>query len=288
MKVGIHFPQAEIGSDPAVIKDFVQTAEDLGYSHANVPDHVIQTRTARGPLPLSERYTTSYPHHETMTMMAYIAGVTTTFGLKSAIIILPQRPAVLAAKQAAQVDVLSGGRMEMGIGIGWNDPEYEALDMNFKNRARRMEEQMEVMRLLWTEEHVTYSGEFHTINDAGLAPMPIQRPIPIWIGAIAEAAVERAGRLADGWQVIAMDQPGETTEAKFELFRQAAKDAGRDPASLMIEATVFAADDTPDDWAKSASAWADMGATQLVFRTVGDFPKIQADMQAFAPFLKDL
>ena len=288
MKIGIHFPQAEIGSDFNVIRDFVQTAEELGFNHVNVPDHVIQTQTPRGPLPLANNYTTSFPHHETMTTLGFIAGVTTTLGLSSAIIIMPQRPAVLTAKQAAQLDVLSGGRMRLAIGIGWNEPEYESLDMNFRTRAKRMEEQIEVCRKLWTEQHVTYKGEWHTINDAGLAPMPIQRPIPIWIGAIADPAVRRTGRLADGWLVIAMDQPGDATKAKFESFYEAAREAGRDPASLGVEATVWAGDDSPDDWAKTAQAWVDMGATQLVYRPRGQLPAIQKAIQAFAPIMKDL
>jgi probable F420-dependent oxidoreductase len=288
MKFGIHFPQAEIGADFNVIRDFVQTAEELGFNHVNVPDHVIQTQTPRGPLPLANNYTTSFPHHETMTTLGFIAGVTTTLGLSSAVIIMPQRPAVLTAKQAAQLDVLSGGRMRLAIGIGWNEPEYEALDINFRTRAKRMEEQIEVCRKLWTEQHVTYKGEWHTINDAGLAPMPIQRPIPIWIGAIADPAVRRTGRLADGWLVIAMDQPGDATKAKFESFYEAVREAGRDPASLGVEATVWAGDDSPDDWAKTAQAWVDMGATQLVFRPRGQLPAIQNAIQAFAPIMKDL
>ena len=288
MDIGIHFPQAEIGPDHNVIRDFVQTVEDLGFSHVNVPDHVIQTRTPRGPLPLANNYTSAFPHHETMTTLAFIAGVTKTLRLKSAVLILPQRPAVLAAKQAAQVDVLSGGRMEMGLGIGWNEPEYEALDMDFRSRAKRLEEQIDVCRRLWTEEHVTYTGTWHTINDAGLSPMPIQRPIPIWIGAIADPAVRRAGRLADGWQVIAMDQPGDKTKAKFEAFFASAEGAGRDPASLGVEATVFGGDDSPDDWAKTAQSWINIGATQIVFRPLGQLPEILKAIQAFAPVMKNL
>jgi probable F420-dependent oxidoreductase len=201
MKIGVHFPQGEIGSDHNVIRDFVQTIEELGFGFVNVPDHVVQTRTPRGPLPLANNYTTEFPHHETMTTLAFMAGVTKTLQLKSAVIILPQRQAVLVAKQAAQIDVLSGGRMQLGLGIGWNEPEYEALDMDYRNRAKRFEEQIEVCRKLWTVQHLTYAGRWHTINDAGLAPMPIQQPIPIWIGAIADAAVRRAGRLADQSEV---------------------------------------------------------------------------------------
>ncbi len=289
MKIGLHFPQAEIGADFKVIRDFVQTAEELGFSHINVPDHVIQTQTPRGPRPLADNYTTAFPHHETMTTLAFIAGVTTTIGVSSAVIIMPQRPAVLTAKQAAQIDVLSGGRMRLAIGIGWNEPEYEALDMNFRNRATRIEEQIEVCRKLWTEEHVTYEGKYHTINDAGFAPMPIQRPIPIWIGAIANPAVKRAGRLADGWLVIAMDQPGDDTKAKFDSFYAAAEGAGRDPKSLGIEATVWAGEDEDvDDWMNTAQAWKDLGVTQLLFRPRGQLPAIQAAIQKLAPAIKDI
>ena len=288
MKIGIHFPQAEIGADHNVIREFVQTAEELGFNHVNVPDHVVQTQTPRGPLPLANNYTTEYPHHETMTTLAFIAGVTKTIGVSSAVIIMPQRPAVLTAKQAAQIDVLSGGRMRLAIGIGWNEPEYEALDMDFHNRGKRVEEQIEVCRKLWTEEHVTYEGKWHKITDAGLAPMPIQRPIPIWIGAIADPAVRRAGRLADGWLVIAMDQPGDETKAKFDSFYDAAQGAGRDPATIGVEATVWAGEESPDDWAKTAQAWVGMGATQILFRPRGQLPEIQKAIQAFAPVMKDL
>lgn len=288
MNIGIHFPQAEIGSDHSVIRDFVQTAEELGFNFVNVPDHVVQTRTPRGPLPLANNYTTEFPHHETMTTLAFIAGVTKTLRLKSAVIILPQRQAVLAAKQAAQIDVLSGGRMQLGLGVGWNEPEYEALDMDFHNRGKRFEEQIDVCRRLWTEEHVTYDGTWHKITDAGLAPMPIQRPIPIWIGAIAEVAVRRAGRLADGWQVIAMDQLGDQIKAKFESFYDAAQEAGRDPAAIGVEATVWAGDESPDDWANTARAWTDMGVTQVLFRPRGQLPEIRKAIQAFAPVMKDL
>ena len=288
MKIGIHFPQTEIGADFNVIRDFVQTAEDLGFSHVNVPDHVIQTRTPRGPLPLANIYTTEFPHHETMTTLAFIAGVTTTLGVSSAVIIMPQRPAVLTAKQAAQIDVLSGGRMRLGIGIGWNEPEFEALGVKFGDRAARIEEQIEICRKLWTEQHVTYKGQWHTINDAGLAPMPIQRPIPIWIGAIADPAVRRAGRLADGWLVGTLLQPDDQTKAKFDKFYEAAQGAGVDPASRGIEATVWADDESPDEWVKSARAWAGLGATQIVFRPRGQLPEIQKAIQAFAPVMKDL
>ena len=185
MEFGLHFPQPEMPADGGVIRDFVQAAEDLGYSFLNVPDHVIQTRTPVADFALAAKYTTEYPNHETMTVLAFAAAATSSIRLKSAVLVLPQRQAVLVAKQAAQIDVLSNGRMELGVGVGWNDPEYVSLDMSFRNRGRRMEEQIDVMRRLWTEQHVSFDGQWHQVDDAGLAPMPIQRPIPIWIGAFS-------------------------------------------------------------------------------------------------------
>ncbi|SVD57141.1 uncharacterized protein METZ01_LOCUS409995, partial [marine metagenome] len=217
MRIGIHFPQAEIPHDYTVIRDYLQRAETLGFSHINTPDHVLQTRTPVADSPLAANYTTEFPHHEVMTLLSFAAGVTESLELKTAILILPQRQAVLVAKQAAQLDVLSGGRLQLGVGLGWNDPEFVSLDMNFNNRARRMEEQIEVCRLLWTEQHVTYEGKWHKIDDAGLAPMPIQRPIPVWIGAFQPVAISRAARIADGWQAM-LPTPGEKSASVFSDF----------------------------------------------------------------------
>jgi probable F420-dependent oxidoreductase len=286
-KFGIHFPQAEIGNDWVVIRDFLQAAEGQGFDHVNVPDHVIQTRTPRADFAAAARYTTEYPHHETMTLLAYMAGITSKLVLKSAVLILPQRPAVLVAKQAAEIDVLSGGRMQLGVGLGWNDPEFVALDMDFTNRGIRMEEQIEVCRLLWTEQHVTFDGRWHQIDDAGLAPMPVQRPIPVWIGAFAQPAIDRAARIADGWQAMLQQPDGQATEV-FTRFKAAVRDAGRDPDAVGIEASIFAAGDDPETWVEEARAWIAAGATQIVFRPQGTFGDIQRAIAGFAPLMKDV
>jgi len=287
IKFGMHFPQAEIGSDFAVIRDFVQAAEAHGFAHINVPDHVLQTSTPRANFPAAARYTTEFPHHETMTMLAYIAGITTNLLLKSAVLILPQRQAALVAKQAAEIDVLSGGRLQLGVGLGWNDPEYEALDMNFKDRANRMVEQIEVCRLLWTHQHVTFAGEYHTISDAGVAPMPIQRPIPVWIGAFAKPAILRAARIADGWQAM-LPKPGNEATETFEEFRNAVREGGRDPDDVGIEATIFATGNDPESWALEAQEWTKAGATQIMFRPQGDFEYIQGAIESFAPLIASI
>jgi len=286
-KIGIHFPQAEIGSDFVAIRDFVQAAEDQGFRHINVPDHVLQTRTPRANFPAAARYTTEFPHHETMVMLAYIAGVTEKLILKSAVLILPQRQAVLVAKQAAELDVVSGGRFQLGVGLGWNGPEYEALDMNFKNRAARFEEQIEVCRALWCEQHITFSGRWHSITDAGIAPMPIQQPIPVWVGAFAKPAYMRAARVADGWQAM-LPNPSSEAADTFAEFREAVREGGRDPQEVGIEATIFATGQDPEQWVAEAKTWLDIGATQIMFRPQGDFGSIQTAIGKFAPLLKNV
>ena len=286
MRIGIHFPQAEIPHDYTVIRDYLQRAETLGFSHINTPDHVLQTRTPVADSPLAANYTTEFPHHEVMTLLSFAAGVTESLELKTAILILPQRQAVLVAKQAAQLDVLSGGRLQLGVGLGWNDPEFVSLDMNFNNRARRMEEQIEVCRLLWTEQHVTYEGKWHKIDDAGLAPMPIQRPIPVWIGAFQPVAISRAARIADGWQAM-LPAPGEKSAAVFSDFQDQVKTAGRDPDSVGIEATIFSSKINPETWAAQIQGWIDCGATQILFRPQAEFSLIEQMVGEFAEVMKD-
>jgi len=286
MRIGIHFPQAEIPHDYTVIRDYLQRAETLGFSHINTPDHVLQTRTPVADSPLAANYTTEFPHHEVMTLLSFAAGVTESLELKTAILILPQRQAVLVAKQAAQLDVLSGGRLQLGVGLGWNDPEFVSLDMNFNNRARRMEEQIEVCRLLWTEQHVTYEGKWHKIDDAGLAPMPIQRPIPVWIGAFQPVAISRAARIADGWQAM-LPAPGEKSAAVFSDFQDQVKTAGRDPDSVGIEATIFSGKIDPETWAVQIQGWIDCGATQILFRPQAEFSLIEQMVGEFAEVMKD-
>lgn len=285
--VGIHFPQAEIGNDFHRIRDFAQGAEGYGFSHINVPDHVLQTREPIADFPMAARYTTDFPHHETLVVLAFLAGVTTGLKLKSAVLILPQRQAALVAKQAAEIDVLSGGRLQLGVGLGWNHPEYQALDMSFDNRAARFVEQIEVCRLLWTQQHVTYVGQYHKITDAGLAPMPIQRPVPVWIGAFARPAILRAARIADGWQAM-LAQPDDKAAATFEMFRNEAREAGRQPDEVRIEATIMATGEDPEVWVRQAQAWINCGADQIMFRPQGDFENITKSVDAFAPLLADI
>lgn len=268
MQLGVIFPQTEIGADPKAVRDFVQAAEGLGYEHVIVFDHVLGADTAhhqgwQGP------YTKHDMFHEPFVLYGYLAAVTQRIELVTAVIILGQRQTALAAKQAAEVDVLSGGRLRLGVGIGWNAVEYEALGENFHNRGKRSEEQIAVMRALWTQETVDFHGRWHHISHAGLNPLPVQRPIPLWLGGGrpgVEAVIERIGRLADGW--FPQFAPDDEGQATLERMRGYARAAGRDPASIGVEGRISIANSTPDTWARQAEDWGALGSTHLSVNTM--------------------
>ena len=265
MRIGVVFPQTEIGTDAFFIKDYAQAAEDLGYSHILAYDHVIGANLASRP-GWNAPYTHKDMFHEPFVLFGYLAAATRKIGLVSGVIILPQRQTVLVAKQAAAVDVLSGGRLRLGIGIGWNPVEYEALGENFKNRGARSEEQIEVLRALWTKELVTFKGRWHTITDAGINPLPVQRPIPIWFGGGAEPVLKRVGRLADGWFPLA--DPGDKVRSMIEKIRSYAKEAGRDPSTIGIEGRVSVANGSREKWREEINKWQELGATHVSVNTM--------------------
>ena len=267
MRVGVAFPTTDIGNDPIVIRDFAQAVEEMGYDHITLIDHVIQTAK---PVESDWRafYARENSFHEPFVLFGFLAGVTTTIEFATAILIMPQRPTVLVAKQAAELDVLSGGRLRLGVGIGWNEMEYDALGQNFKNRGRRLEEQIELMRALWTNEVVNFKGEWHNIDESGLNPLPVQQPIPVWFGAFEEIAIKRAGRLGDGWFHNPRLSPGVEAQELADVFRQAAADAGRDPASLGLDCTVHVGDSGTQEWVAQAGQWREMGASHVTVRTM--------------------
>jgi probable F420-dependent oxidoreductase len=265
MQLGVIFPQTEIGADPKAIRDFAQAAEDMGYAHLIVFDHVLGADTAyhqnwQGP------YTKADMFHEPFVLYGYLAAITQRLELVTAVIILGQRQTALVAKQAAAVDVLSGGRLRLGVGIGWNAVEYEALGENFHDRGKRSEEQITVLRALWTQEEVDFHGRWHHITHAGINPLPIQRPIPLWLGGRAEAVVERVGRLSDGW--FPQFAPDDAGRATIERMHGYARAAGRNPAAIGIEGRISLADSKPDDWSRLAEAWGSLGATHLSVNTM--------------------
>jgi len=265
MRYGVVFPQTEIGKDPSAIRDFAQAAEELGYHHLLAYDHVVGANPASRP-GWRPPYTYKDMFHEPFVLFGYLAGLTKRIELVTGVIILPQRQTVLVAKQAAALDVLSGGRLRLGIGIGWNPVEYEALGENFKNRGRRSEEQVEVMRKLWTQELVTFEGEWHKITDAGLNPLPIQRPIPIWFGGGHDQTLRRVARLGDGW--FPLLGPDDKCRAMIEKIRAYTREAGRDPRSIGIEDRIMIGQGSPEQWTKEIQAWKELGATHVTANTM--------------------
>jgi probable F420-dependent oxidoreductase len=264
MRVGVVFPQTELGGDPGAVRAYGQRVEELSFTHVLAYDHVLGAdpdvhRGWQGP------YDVHTTFHEPFVMFGYLAAVT-KLELVTGVIILPQRQTALVAKQAAEVDLLTGGRFRLGIGLGWNAVEYEALGENFRNRGLRSEEQVTVMRRLWTEQTVTFDGRYHRVTGAGLAPLPVQRPIPVWFGAATDRAYARAGRLGDGW--FPMMAPGPGLDYAREQVHTAAVEAGRDPAAIGMEGRVSWSGD-PDKTARQLAAWAEAGASHMSVNTMG-------------------
>jgi len=265
MRIGVTFPQNEITADPIAVRDYAQAAEGLGYTHLLAYDHVVGADITnrpdwRGP------YTTASLFHEPFVLFGYLAGLTTRLEFVPGVIILPQRQTVLVAKQSAEVDVLTGGQFRLGIGVGWNEVEYEALNEDFRNRGKRSEEQIAVLRALFTDEVVTFHGKWHHVEAAGLNPMSVQRPIPIWIGGSSEATLKRVGEMGDGW--FPQRPPDDTAREMIEKMREYARAAGRDPSAIGFEARVSIAGTTPDEWARQVEGWRAIGATHLSVNTM--------------------
>lgn len=263
MQIGVTFPQTEIGADPLAIREYAREVERLGYRHLVVFDHVLGADPTRRPGWAG--YTHKHLFHEPFVLFGYLAALT-TLELVTAVIILPQRQAVLVAKQAAEVDVLSGGRLRLGVGVGWNPVEFEALNMDFHTRGRAVEEQIEVMRLLWSQEIVSYQGRFHTIAEAGLNPLPPRRSIPVWMGGRSESALKRIARIGDGW--FPQGLPDDAMRATLERLRAQIAEAGRDPATFGIEARITAATGDLSEWVRQTEAWQTLGATHASLNTM--------------------
>jgi len=204
VQIGVVYPQTELGGDPAAVRRIGRAVEELGYSHLLAYDHVLGAVHADRTPPLTGPYTEHDPFHDPFVMFAFLAGITTRIGFTTGVLVLPQRQTALVARQAADVDLLSGGRLRLGVGIGWNPVEYEALGEDFHTRGSRQEEQIELLRRLFTEPVVDFSGRFDRVDRAALVPRPA-RPIPIWLGGSSDAAFERAARLADGFIFIGGD-----------------------------------------------------------------------------------
>jgi alkanesulfonate monooxygenase SsuD/methylene tetrahydromethanopterin reductase-like flavin-dependent oxidoreductase (luciferase family) len=239
VQVGVTFPQSEIGADPKAIRDYAQAAEDLGYEHLLAYDHVL------GADPSNREGWRGYTHetmfHEPLTLFCYLAAITQHLELVSGVIVLPQRQTALVAKQAAEVDVLSSGRLRLGVGIGWNAVEYEALGEDFSTRGARIEE-------------------------AGINPLPVQRPIPVWMGARAEVGLRRTARVADGW--FPLGPPDDRMREAVKRLRHYVEEAGRDPESIGIEARLDVGRVSQEEWISQTEAWRSLGATHISVNTM--------------------
>jgi len=264
VRIGVVFPQTEIGADAAAVRTYAEGVEALGFTHVLVYDHVVGADPTVHT-PWTGPYDVSSTFHEPMVLFGYLAAVT-SLELVTGIVILPQRQTVLAAKQAAEVDLLTNGRFRFGVGLGWNAVEYEALGKDFTNRGRRMDEQVVLLRRLWTEHTVTFEGRFDRIVGAGLAPLPVQRPIPVWMGGQSAPAYRRIGRLADGW--FPQVPPGTRLEEARAIVDAAAAESGRDPAALGMEGRVTWTGDA-GKFAEHAARWRAAGATHLSVNTMG-------------------
>lgn len=269
MRIGVVFPQTEIGADPGGVRAYAQAVEELGFTHMGIYDHVVGASLEHHPN-FSGPYTDKTMFHEPMVLYGFLAAITRTLELVTSIIILPQRQTVLVAKQAAEIDVLSGGRFRLGVGIGWNEIEYQALHEDFHTRGRRMEEQIAVLRALWTQPVVDFTGAYHTIVGAGINPLPVQRPIPVWMGGSDEAVLKRIARTADGWFPQSRAYPPDAEMAgKLERLRGYILAAGRDPDAVGLEPTLGTANRTSEELHATAAWWRDAGARYLMVNTMG-------------------
>lgn len=266
MKIGVVFPQTEIGEDAGGVRAYAQATEELGYDHLLAYDHVLGANKASRP-GWSGPYSSESNFHEIFVLFAYLAAITERIELVTGVVILPQRQTALVAKQAASIDRLSNGRLRLGIGVGWNEVEYIGLNEDFSNRGRRSEEQIAVMRRLWSNEVVDYQGEWHHIPDAGIKPLPVQQPIPVWIGGYVEATLRRVGRIGDGW--FPRGQPGAELQRDLDTIADAAREAGRDPDEIGVEGRLNLIQTPEDEWGTATDAWRAIGATHLSVVSMG-------------------
>jgi probable F420-dependent oxidoreductase len=245
MRIGVTFPQADLELDAIQTRDFAQAVEGMGFDHMLCYDHVLGA--GRRTRPDWDRiHDEDHRFHEILVLFGYLAAVTEKIELATGVMCLPQRETALVAKQAAEVDHLSGGRMRLGVGVGWNEVEFGGMGKDFHTRGRRIEEQIEVLRALWTNPTVEFEGEFHSLPDVGINPLPTRRPIPLWYGSGAEKILDRVVRLADGW--IPESRVPEKMAPQLELLRDKLAAAGRDPGTIGLQARLSLRQGDPDLW----------------------------------------
>jgi len=266
MELGALIPLGDIGGDPAVVRDYAQAVEAMGYDFLEAPDHVLGVNAASRPDWDLSRNTSKDLFHDPFVLFGFLAGCTSKLGFSTGVLIVAQRQTVLVAKQAASLDVLCGGRFRLGIGVGWNEVEFVGLNENFHNRGRRSEEQVRVMQALWAEPHVDFTGDFHRIDNAGINPRPASGRVPIWYGGHAEATFRRAAKYGDGFMPLAYPA-GDAALAAFDKLRRMTREAGRDPAAMGIEVWASPGVGTEDDWRREFAFWKQAGVTHVTAHT---------------------
>jgi probable F420-dependent oxidoreductase len=282
MHIGALYPQTEFGNDPMLIRDFAQLVEELGFSHISAYEHIVGVNPDRpggwkGPFGYEVAF------QEPFALFSFMAGVTTKIGFCTRILILPQRQTALVAKQAATLDVLSGGRLRLGVGIGWNEVEYIVQNEEFSNRHKRLEEQVQLLRKLWTSPLVTYEGNWHSIPDAGINPLPVQQPIPIWFGGHVDVVLKRVAKIGDGWlpNDISMDE----TRVCIEKLNGYIAESGRDRTAIGIEPRLHFGEGNFEHLSKDIENWQTIGATHLSLDTMEcGFSKPQEHLKALQRF----
>jgi len=262
MRLGISLPLSDIRGDPATVREFAQAAEHMGYHHLAAPDHVLGANTASRPDWPADRTTSEHYFHDPFVLFGFLSACTQRMEFSTQVLILPQRQTVLVAKQAASLDVLSAGRFRFGVGVGWNPVEFVGLNEDFHNRGRRQEEQVRVMKALWEQPHVTFQGQWHTIEDAGINPLPTRRSIPIWFGGHADATLRRIAKMGDGWMMLAHAKGAEAENA-FAKLRRYVEAAGRDPTTIGLEVWVSTGEGGPQDWRDEFRYWQRVGVTHI-------------------------
>jgi probable F420-dependent oxidoreductase len=294
MKLGVVLPQPELGPDPIALRDFVQAAEELGYDYVVLYEIILKTQDI--VLKDKERLKSPNNWHDPFILMSYLAGLTSKLRFTTGVTILPSRPTVLVAKQAAGIDRLSGGRLRLGVSVGWNKGEFQAMGADFGNRGRRIEEQIAVMRELWTNELVTFKGRYHDLENVSLGILPVQQPIPVWIGGYADAVLRRIARIGDGWCVNIV--PPDRAKPLIERFRGYIEEAGRRPGDVGISLCATLHDPQkwrmnkaePVDWGQFAQRCRDLGVTDLEISTTsfGNLRTVQEHIDAISRFMDEI
>ena len=285
MRIGAVFPQTEAGTDIGAVTDYIQNVESLGFDHVLAFDHVLGAN-ASSRTDWSGAYQHTDSFYEPMTFYSYVAAITSRLELATGVIILPQRQTALFAKQSATLDLISGGRLRLGIGTGWNQVEYEALGENFHNRGKRSEEQIDLLRKLWSQELVTFEGKFHTVTDAGLNPLPPGRSIPIWFGGMADPVLERVAKLGDGW--LPLGSPNDKLKISFDTLKKYLDQNSKSMSDIGVEAMISLKNsDSDTDIRKDLSSWAEMGTTHISINTMNCGLKFPGEhIKAISNFIK--